>query len=486
MRIVDLALRNILRHPRRSAAIVALVSCGAALLVVGNAIISEADAGIRSSFIDSFTADFAIGAASEESFSLFGNEVPLVGEYAVAPPILDTAAVLRHLSAIPQVASCAAIVAGSAAADFQGWQSPVSYFGTDDAARYFGTFPALRLLSGKLFSGDERGILLNDAQYRAIQEKTGAKLRLGDPIGISIFNDSGFTLRSLPFRGVFKYPRSSTTADRTCIIDGATARELNGYDRLASSPVVADTAEPLAVDGSVDALFGGSDEGVVHAEGALDLRSVEAGLRGSSSLKVDRDRSSCNFILLRLADDASAGAARKAIAKALADEGLDIQILDWRQAAGSQAQTVFLLRLIFNIGLAILSIAAIIIIMNALVISVLERSGEIGMMRAIGASRAYVSLLYMIESLSITGFGALVGTGLGSLCIVFLGSSGIALRNPLFVTLFGSTMLRPSLSLSSVGGYLLASFCIGAIAWIYPVVMVLRTEPALAMARAHE
>src|SRR5882757_11324920 len=77
-----------------------------------------------------------------------------------------------------------------------------------------------------------------------------------------------------------------------------------------------------------------------------------------------------------------------------------------------QNQVNQLLYMIYGLlGLAI--IVAVLGVINTLALSVVERTREIGLMRAIGTSRRQLRRMIRLESVVIALFGALVGLGLG-------------------------------------------------------------------------
>ena len=64
-------------------------------------------------------------------------------------------------------------------------------------------------------------------------------------------------------------------------------------------------------------------------------------------------------------------------------------------------------KLVFNIVVVVIAVVAIIIIMNTLVISVTERTTEIGTMRALGAQKSFVRRIIVWETVMTAGiFGA--------------------------------------------------------------------------------
>jgi putative ABC transport system permease protein len=104
---------------------------------------------------------------------------------------------------------------------------------------------------------------------------------------------------------------------------------------------------------------------------------------------------------------------------------------------------------------------------NTMVISVLERRAEIGLRRALGATRGQVRLQFLTESLLLSALG-----GLGGLCL------GVA------VTLgYATIQAWPTVVpvWASAGG-LAATLFVGALAGLYPAVRASRLAPTEALA----
>jgi len=72
-------------------------------------------------------------------------------------------------------------------------------------------------------------------------------------------------------------------------------------------------------------------------------------------------------------------------------------------------------------GIAAISLAvAGILVMNVMLVSVTQRTGEIGLLKALGATSAAVRQLFMVEAVLLSLSGAIVGLGLGYLGAAFL------------------------------------------------------------------
>ncbi len=105
-------------------------------------------------------------------------------------------------------------------------------------------------------------------------------------------------------------------------------------------------------------------------------------------------------------------------------------------------------------------------IANVMVISVLERRGEIGLRRALGATRGHIRSQFVLEAGVLSGLGGLLGVALGALITAIY-----ARRQEWVVEL-------PPLAL--IGG-VAAALAIGMIAGLYPAAKAARLDPALAV-----
>jgi putative ABC transport system permease protein len=105
-------------------------------------------------------------------------------------------------------------------------------------------------------------------------------------------------------------------------------------------------------------------------------------------------------------------------------------------------------------------------IANVMVISVLERRTEIGVRRALGATRRHIRLQFVVEAVLLATLGGVCGVVLGSAI------TGI------YASVRGWTLAVPATAL--VGG-VLAALAIGGIAGLYPAARAARLNPAEAV-----
>jgi putative ABC transport system permease protein len=106
-------------------------------------------------------------------------------------------------------------------------------------------------------------------------------------------------------------------------------------------------------------------------------------------------------------------------------------------------------------------------IANTMVISVLQRRAEIGLRRALGATRGHIRVQFFTESLLLSALGGAAGTPLGTVITALYAHSQ---HWPVLVPAWAT------------GGGFGAALLIGAVAGLYPAMRASRVAPTTALA----
>ncbi|MFC9825690.1 ABC transporter permease [Streptomyces erythrochromogenes] len=151
---------------------------------------------------------------------------------------------------------------------------------------------------------------------------------------------------------------------------------------------------------------------ITSDEGNLD-KGMKYISTETARANVPADRMPLPFMMLATAKDGQSDAAAYKSVKAAMGEYPQYAVrnqADYKQALKDQVGQ--LLNMVYGLlGLAI--IVAVLGVVNTLALSVVERTREIGLMRAIGLSRRQLRRMIRLESVVIALFGALLGLGLG-------------------------------------------------------------------------
>jgi len=477
--IFFLAARNVIRNWRKSLVVLLLFLAVNSLFFLGNSILEQSNRGLKETFIENFTGDLVVKSRSETDFGIFGANTPSIGEYFSIPVLKDYDSLLEVVEFSPYIRKNVSQVSGAASMKIAGRSYNVPLFGVE-GDDYFSFFDSLELIEGELITTGEEGILLTVSRIDQIERETGTRPEPGDPVLLTMVGRTGFKIREVPLKGIFSYKNSNESMDQILLVDVQTLRALN-------SITLASEREALSEDdlfsGSIDDLFSVSDvEGEesrdFSAESVLDLLNQTADEESG-----DLIGGGWNFILLDVKEGVSDRKVMEELNRAFNAEGLDVEVVNWRDAAGMTAALVSLLQIFFNGGFLLVLVAGVIAIVNILVISIFERTGEIGTLRAIGASKSYITLLFFLENMILALTAAFLSLLFSYVIFQLINRAGVPINNSLMISLLGMKQIHvtfmPSVALISV----LTSILTGVLSIYFPLSLAVKIEPAAAVSR---
>lgn len=175
--------------------------------------------------------------------------------------------------------------------------------------------------------------------------------------------------------------------------------------------------------------------------------------------------------------DATVASLRRALADAR------VEVLPWYEMFPSFREWIALDNSFYYLFLAIFLIIIVAGISNTLLMSMLERVRELGVLLALGSSRAAVAALLALESLLLGGVGTALGTAVGLALVGATHRVGIDLSatNDAMRRYYIDPVVRPEINtdhlLITVGAVLAVSL----LAAIYPAWKAARLEPVAAI-----
>jgi putative ABC transport system permease protein len=480
--LIRIAFRNLREHTSKSIIIGSLIALGVIIIVVGNSLIDTTERGVHGMFIDNYTGDVFISGVAKTpgaAVSLFG--VTAAGENEATPLLPETAAIEARLRADPRVSAVAGQVTGMGlVAQEDKDERKMSFLFGVDPATYPGLFPDTSLVEGRYLAPGEDGLVVSRGWLKSAEKDLKAPVKLGDRIIINGFGRAGFKIREATIVGIVDFRAETEGMDMVAWANADTVRILSGVDVSAEDVVLTSDQTALLSATSEEDIFG-SAESTVDAASARTAAPSASAATAQAAPVLSKDGGSWHFLLVRMKDSRQAGAFIAETNVWLSAQGIEARAGGWKAAAGPFSQSVDVVRIVFNIAVLILAIVAIIIIMNTLVISVIERTGEIGTMRALGAQKPFVWLMFLVETLTITVVFGVIGIALATGVVGIVNLIRIPAGNFFTQILFGGKVLRMAVSPLSFLSTLLMVAAVGLVSHLYPVIIALKIPPVRAM-----
>lgn len=484
-----IAFRNLKEHKRKSLIIGILFALGVLVLVVGNSFMDSISDGIEESFVHNYTGNLFISSSRLKDPSLTLSP-ELMENSALSIPSFRN--VESHIRSLDYTVGTAGQLNGIASIAWGEKGKGIMMMIGVDPEPYRELFPeGVNITQGSFLRPGEEGTVISVKVAEMLSNSAGETIGVGDQLLLTGMNSTtGMKVRKVTVRGIHDYGTGSPDLALISFIDPENLRIINGMTAAAGT---ADTEASELFEASLDegALFGGSgslfseESGEPDASGAFGEEELLS-ILGDTSLR-DRlnltDPDAWSYLLVKIEDAGRTEAVVRDLNRWFESEGIEARAWEWVEGAGISASLARTLQLVFNALIIIVAVVAVIIIMNTLVISVTERFGEIGTMRAIGARKGFVRSMILQETLMISLFFGLAGMIAGAAILAVIGAVGIEASNPFLMMLLGSGTFKPSLSLSAVISSLLMVSIVGVAASLYPAALALKISPLQAMNR---
>ncbi len=161
----------------------------------------------------------------------------------------------------------------------------------------------------------------------------------------------------------------------------------------------------------------------------------------------------------------------------------ELSVQSWKEVDPSVVAMVSLLDQFSYFMLAIIMVALVFVIVNAMLMAILERTKEIGMLMAIGMNKKRIFLMIMMETIFLSITGAIVGIILSAATVGFTYHKGINFASVAegFESFGYSALIHPTVQTTF---YITIGFIViitAAIASIWPARKALKLQPANAV-----
>lgn len=505
---VMIAWRNIFRHKGKSLVIGSILFLGSLIMTVGNGVISGMDRGVERNIVNGFLGNAVIISDKQKSdnilFEMMGAAIEPLPNFAQIRPVLARLPYVERF--LPAGKNMGMVLSG----DENAAPSFLYLIGVDFAA-YEKMFPGnMRPVEGRFLKSGEPGILLTkqlrdehiypslnqwpvpvggsvvEANLSKEARENRPELKTTDNLVIMGSNlDNSSTDIRFPIRGIVKYRALDTMFGHFALTDMESYRACLGYFSASSQsvPVAGETQKILNLDNSnLDALFETGNLFVDNPRNPVRpvlSRKPAPAPSGSPNL----EDGIYNLIFVKFKDSRPAGSALKDLNRELKLAKTGSRAVSWKKAAGPIGSMTTLIKGSLLLFVTFLFVVAVIIIVNTLTMAAMERTPEIGMMRAIGARQGFIRAMFFGE----TGMLALVfgGAGLllGALIVNVIPWLHITSANDFVQLLYGGDTFHPMLKPGDLVLTVLELVFVTVAAALYPARVASQIKPLDAVAR---
>ena len=506
--IIKLALRNLKEHKSKTLIISMFILFGVAIVIMGNSFLESVNRGLEKDFRSNLTGDLTITVIPEKgtSIDVFGvnstnfadmTGVPTVG---AIPELERIEAILAETDGIKKqskMISAQVILSKDAEIDFSVLQDddkdvgildlPVAMLFAGEDGTYWDLFPDLKMIEGRYPAPGSNEIIVDTRVVESFIKSWGKPLELGDNVLMARMDG---LIREGKVVGLFKPANEYSAMFQSVYCEPGLARAFADLTYANSfSQELPDSVDLSISEMSEDDFFGGDDDlfdDIEDDTAILGSTTDFDSILGDTSLRDQlnqTDDGSWQYIIAKLNNPRADKKIVAKLNKRFKEEGLNAQAMDWKKAALSYSGTVEGIGFIFNLLIIILAVVVFIIIMNTMIVSVIERTSEIGTMRAIGAEKKFVKKLFYSEAIILTSISALAGIIFAFICMAIFNACNIAVTNSIAKMILGGGLLHFTPTLKIILTTIIVALLGSIISNRYPVKSALKITPIKALSK---
>lgn len=496
-----IAWRNIWRHKSKSLIIGVILFLGAFLMTLGNAIVSGMEKGMETNLKGSFTGDVIIISNKEEKDAIFadmtGSARELIPDYFKVEKLVKSND--KTYKVLPIAFGMNFLLSDDAD------MMPVGVMGVNikEFLDFYGD--QYRIIEGRILKDGEAGVIvgnlgrkyvinssdywikpknvpLNKDNLTKEAKEFGDNLTVKDDLVImGAGKDSSSLDIRVPVIGVYKLKALDKLMGDNFIVDINSFRAANGMttgeekvkiseeqkDALSSGfdfegGLVEENNDQTSIN-SLETLFSEQGEPVINGP------KLDTGAYNVLSIKVKKGVNEAKYI--------------KELNENFKSNNLNVRAISWSDALGFIGKIALFIKIALNVFVLFIFFVAIIVIMNTLSMTAMERVSEIGMMRAVGAQKGFLRKMFVQETAFLSFFFGGIGVGIGLVVVVILQMAKIGTTNEFLQLAYGGDFLNPIIRFQDLIVGIVELGLVTLLALMYPVKLVGKITPLDAISR---
>lgn len=329
-----------------------------------------------------------------------------------------------------------------------------------------------------------KNVPLNKNNLNSLAKEFGDRLTVKDELIIMGNGKDGSSLDiKVPVVGVYKLKSLDKLLGDNLILDMDSYRAANG--------MVTGQEQAKLSDDQKSALDSGFsfDDSFVDDSGSssnTDVSSLENLLADSNETvkpKTTLDSGAYNVIAVKLKNGINEKEFIKDINNKFKEAKLDVRAVIWKDALGFAGKMADFIRIALNVFVGFIFFVAIIVIMNTLSMTAMERVSEIGMMRAVGAQKKFLRGMFVKETAYLAFFFGGIGIASGIVVAIGLQMLKIGTTNEFLQLAYGGDYLNPIIKLNDLVVGVIELLFVTVFSLLYPIKLVAKITPLDAISR---
>ncbi len=484
-----IAWRNIFRHKGKTAVIGSILFLGAFILTLGSSIIAGLNRGLESNLVHCFTGDVVIISNQQKTdavlASMSAQNIEPIPRYLALKPLLQK---IPYIQAFLPIGVGYVVILNDTGQPVDQYILGVNF----EAYRQF--FPhTMTFPEGHYPAPNSKSLLLSHYFRQNIYDYTGdwltpnptlppnqktAKLKHDIVLmGLSAKNTT-LDIR-LPVTGIFAFPALNTLLGLYSIVDIDSFRECLGYFTTQDQhPTLTTEQKTLLTQDNPEALFDTETTSLTqHTQLSATFQDLHHTTTPIKLQTRNWEEGVFNAILIRLSPKLSTTQGVNQLNQFFKIQHLPLKAVPWSKAIGILGQIALIMKAALYLFVGFIFFVAVMIMTNTLSLAALERITEIGMMRAIGARRGLIVLMFILETgmLSLT-FGSL-GLLSGWITVLAIHTQRLTTHNEMLQILYGGDVFSPILGASDILQCILLLSIVTVLAVIYPLTIANKITP---------
>lgn len=469
-------------------------------MTLGNAIVAGMETGLEKNLKGTFTGDIIIISDKEEKDAIFADITGATRE--LIPNYFDVIKTIKENKDVEKTLSMAFGMNFllSETADLV----PVGVIGVDlkEFKEFYGD--QYLILEGRMLEEGEKGILVGNISRRNVinagdywilpkggevipanlsdlAKEYGDKLTTTDELVIMGSNMDGGSLDiRVPVIGVYKLKSLDRLLGDNLILDIDSYRSANG---LVTGDAVADISDELQA--KLDNELSFEDDFIVETSEEVSFDDLESSFAEDKTedAKIVNDSGAYNIVSIKVAKGANEKEVLAQLNRTFKEKGLEVRAITWDKSLGFIGQIALFIRAALIVFVSFIFFVAIIVIMNTLSMTAMERVSEIGMMRAVGGQKSFLRSMFVKETAYLSFFFGGIGILAGIALSLILQMLKLETQNEFLQLAYGGDYLNPIIR---IGDLLLGMIQLGIVtllSLLYPIKLVGKITPLDAISR---